>query len=275
MCWNNSRDADLCAQIAGETFKRTRWAFLNPVTSQRISTPIPTRLATSGNLNARMTVMSQLEVNLNLWKHHLGRVPESVWDRVDLKTLVLADNDLTEISTSISRLKRLRMLDLGHNALASVPESLGDLENLSDFLYLHDNRLSSLPSSLARLKRLRYLNISANAFETLPECVCRMHGLIELHASDNPLATLPDSVERLVAVRELHLRNTNIQYLPDAIAALQQLRQIDLRGTPVKYLPPDLAALPRLEKIDLRWVNTFEPSPWFADLEARGCVIYR
>jgi len=105
---------------------------------------------------------------------------------------------------------------------------------------------------LGRLKRLRYLNITENAFENLPECVCGMQGLIELRASNNPLATLPDSVQQLTALRELHLRNTKVEYLPDAIAGLLQLRQIDLR-----------------------WVDTLEPSVWFADLEARGCVVYR
>lgn len=92
----------------------------------------------------------------------------TVWEQVDLETLVLADNDLTEVSTKIGNLKCLRMLDLGHNTLQSLPESLGDLEALSDFLYLHDNRLTSLTRSLARLKQLRYLNISEDAFEALP-----------------------------------------------------------------------------------------------------------
>ena len=31
----------------------------------------------------------------------------------------------------------------------------------------------------------------------------------------------------------------------------------------------------RLEKLDLRWVATLRPPPWFDDLEARGCVVYR
>jgi Leucine-rich repeat (LRR) protein len=65
-------------------------------------------------------------------------------ERVELETLVLADNGLTEVSEQIGSLKRLRMLDRGHNKLPGVPETLGDLDRL-DFLYLHDNRLSSLP----------------------------------------------------------------------------------------------------------------------------------
>jgi Leucine-rich repeat (LRR) protein len=150
------------------------------------------------------------------------------------------------------------MSDLGHNALRSLPESLGDLDALSDFLYLHDNRLRSLPSSLNRLRRLRYLNISENEFEELPECVCGMYGLIELRASDNLLTSLPESIGQLTALRELHLRNTKIASLPEAIAGLIQLRQIDLRGTALKSLPIGLATLPQLAKIDLRWVNSLE-----------------
>ena len=47
-------------------------------------------------------------LHLNLWKQRLGRVPESVWEQT-------ADNDLSEVSGQIGLLKRLRMLDLGHN----------------------------------------------------------------------------------------------------------------------------------------------------------------
>src|SRR5205814_9759810 len=82
--------------------------------------------------------------HLNLWKQHLGRVPESVWDETDLETLVLADNSLSEISDRLGGLKRLRMLDVGHNQLTRVPDSIGDLDELTDFLYLHDNRITSL-----------------------------------------------------------------------------------------------------------------------------------
>jgi Leucine-rich repeat (LRR) protein len=133
---------------------------------------------------------------MNLWKQHLGRVPESVWEQIDLETLVLADNDLSEVSSRIGQLKKLRMLDLGHNQLTSAPDALGELDGLTDFLYLHDNRLASLPHSMERLRKLRYLNISENSFEAWPDCVCAMSSLIELRASDNRLISLPDSIRR-------------------------------------------------------------------------------
>lgn len=121
----------------------------------------------------------------------LGRVPESVWEQAELETLVLADNKLSEVSEQIGRLKRLRVLDLGHNELTRLPDALADLDGLTDFLYLHDNRLTSLPSSLERLTKLRYLNISENAFAVLPECISGMASLIELRASDNQSDVAP------------------------------------------------------------------------------------
>jgi Leucine-rich repeat (LRR) protein len=213
-------------------------------------------------------------LHLNLWKKRLGTVPAWVWERTKLETLVLADNELLEVSPHAGLLKNLRMLDLGHNKLTRVPDALGDLESLTDFLYLHDNQLSSLPESLSRLTKLRYLNISENAFETLPEAISGMAGLIELRASDNRLTSLPDSIGRLARLRELHLRNNQLATMPESIGSLQELRQIDLRGNPLTQLPAAIAILPRLEKLDLRWVN-LPPPGWLASLESRGCVVYR
>jgi len=214
-------------------------------------------------------------VVLNLWKKNLGGVPDWVWERDELETLILADNGLKEVSERISRLRRLRTLDLGHNQLAKLPESLGELTELSDFLYLHDNRLTELPTSLRKLQKLRYLNISENVFSIFPEVACGMVGLVELRATDNAFSQLPESVARLSRLRELHLRNNRLTSLPKSIEKLTELRQLDLRGNPLESLPSCIASLPKLEKLDLRWVSSLPRFDWFDSLEARGCVVYR
>jgi len=55
---------------------------------------------------------ARLTVHLNLWKKRLGRVPDSVWEQTELEALLLAENDLRDVSGQIRRLKKLRMLDL-------------------------------------------------------------------------------------------------------------------------------------------------------------------
>ncbi len=206
---------------------------------------------------------------LNLWKKRLEVVPDWVWERTEVESLVLADNGLSSVSDRIGRLRRLRMLDLGHNQLTCVPDALADLDGLTDFLYLHDNRLTSLPASLSRMTKLRYLNVSENEFDALPECICAMGSLIELRATDNRLASLPDSIGQLTRLRELHLRNNQLTLLPESMATLTELRQIDVRGNPLMKLPTALAGLPRLEKLDLRWVETLAPPDWLGSLESR------
>ncbi len=61
------------------------------------------------------------DLALSLWGQGLGAVPDHVWDRTELRTLVLADNGLTELSERASALRALRMLDLDHNQLRQIP----------------------------------------------------------------------------------------------------------------------------------------------------------
>ena len=63
--------------------------------------------------------MPDPSLHLNLWKQRLGQVPDWVWERTNLETLVLADNDLCEISPSIGSLRALRILDFGRNQFVS------------------------------------------------------------------------------------------------------------------------------------------------------------
>ncbi len=202
----------------------------------------------------------------NLWKKHLGVVPDEIWDRSSLRVLILADNELAEISSKIGNLQNLCTLDLGHNQLLKIPEELGDIRKLRDFLYLHDNRLESLPASLDQLQNLRYLNISENRFAALLDACARWQAW-------------SNCVQRIINCRICRIALGTCQpcgsctcetmafiRLPPAIAKLSELRQIDLRGNPIELLPDALLSLPKLEKLDLRWVNTLSPPAWFNTL---------
>src|SRR5438132_4238514 len=143
--------------------------------------------------------------HLDLRGQGLTDVPEWVWARRELETLNLSENRISSVSNDIAQLSGLRMLDLGHNELAELPEALGELVNLSDYLYLSFNHLTNFPAFLSHLNRLKYLNVTDNQLCDLPDAIGDMLGLRELRLYDNRLTQLPDTLGKLVNLRELHL----------------------------------------------------------------------
>jgi Leucine-rich repeat (LRR) protein len=91
-----------------------------------------------------------------------------------LRSLVLADNQLTELPSGISQLSSLRMLDLSKNQLRSLPDKAGiwALTGLTS-LQLADNHLHKLPGGLALLQGLVELDVSGNHLPVSVVPVCR------------------------------------------------------------------------------------------------------
>lgn len=80
----------------------------------------------------------------------------------------------------------LRWLILTDNCISEIPSSLGDCPLLQK-LMLAGNQLSSLPSSLANCTNLELLRISANKFKHLPDWLLAMPRLTWLAFAGNPL----------------------------------------------------------------------------------------
>ena len=52
-----------------------------------------------------------------LWKQRRGHVSDDVWTHAGITSLVLVENEVSEISEKPRHLTRLQMLVLGHNRL--------------------------------------------------------------------------------------------------------------------------------------------------------------
>ena len=84
--------------------------------------------------------------------------------------LILTDNEITKLPTSMGDLSLLQKCMLSGNRLTSLPESMSKCHNL-ELLRIAVNHFTSLPSFLLALPKLSWLAYSGNPFcEKHPDC---------------------------------------------------------------------------------------------------------
>jgi hypothetical protein len=82
---------------------------------------------------------------------------------LNVRWLILTDNQLERLPNSIGRLEKLQKLMLAGNQLRSLPDQMAACQNL-ELIRLAANRLESLPSWLFSLPRLSWLAYAGNPF---------------------------------------------------------------------------------------------------------------
>lgn len=99
---------------------------------------------------------------LSLKNNRLKHLPE-LSERSGIKQLILGRNYLNAkaLETFFNDMPYLHYLDLGHNVVDEIPESLYGLSKLRR-LNLEDNKLHDLPLRLKDLKELHHLSVGNN-----------------------------------------------------------------------------------------------------------------
>jgi internalin A len=106
----------------------------------------------------------------------LTEIPPILFDYPDIVSIDLGNDDYTEkskqnniqeIPPEISRIKKLRRLNLEKNKLKKISGEIANLKNLTS-LNLFDNHLKELPEKIANMEGLKELNIAKNPFDMLP-----------------------------------------------------------------------------------------------------------
>ncbi len=109
-------------------------------------------------------VESKNLIALDLSEQGLVKVPAYVFERIDLESLDLSDNNLTgSLQGEIRILQNLKALDLSGNTFTGVPAEIGQLSHL-ETLDLRNNMLTGLPYELGNLKNLKLLRLSGNHY---------------------------------------------------------------------------------------------------------------
>lgn len=106
-------------------------------------------------------------------------------------------------------LPRLRVIDLSHNRLSSLPSSLFALGKL-DHLDVSDNELTAFGSDalVTQLKELRNLRVDRNRLSALPEALFAFTKLNQLSLDGNPLTF--EQLKGMVAFDEWRKRQKEV-----------------------------------------------------------------
>jgi len=247
----------VCLYEAGRNLK----GFPVEWTPPAIGSSKPSGTSTTVTTSLRACRMSLMESNLE-------DLPPKLFDAPKLQVLLLRDNPLIVIPDGFfSNLRNLRVLDLRHTSITTLPSSFGNLKLLV-VLNLSQTELTKLPHSLGNLSNLEQLNLDfCEKLTYLPSQLSSLSRLRILSVlsltqdvwSDTGVlsnwgkADLKD-LTHLVALENLRIASQSQKNIPTGLTtALKKLRILELMFLGLKSFPaPGPDDLQQLELLNLR-----------------------
>ena len=190
--------------------------------------------------------------SINLSRYNLDKIPTSLLELSHLTQLNLSHNKLSDgqLTLLANHLPNLEIVDISLNRLTAVPDSIGQLTQLTS-LDLSDNRLATVPDSIGLLTQLTSLDLSGNRLTTVPDSIGQLTQLTSLDLSDNRLTAVPDSIGQLTQLTSLDLSDNRLTTVPDSIGQLAQLTRLPLKSNQLTAVPDSVGQLTQLRKLYL------------------------
>ncbi|XP_068718826.1 uncharacterized protein [Montipora capricornis] len=125
-------------------------------------------------------------------EHEISEYPLDLFDSVSFYEKFDASfNSFNSIPHEFAVcLPHLSFIDVSHNLLTKLPESIGYLFHLKTLL-LNNNMLQELPNTFSLLARLEKVDLSHNQLKCLPQSMGMMESLQSVNVSYNELDGLP------------------------------------------------------------------------------------
>lgn len=166
---------------------------------------------------------------LHKYRSGFDHIPEDLFIKLKyLRTLDLSHNNIKGLPESIGKLKLLRYLDLSFTSITNLPKSTGSLHNLQT-LKLEACPLHELPRGMTNLINLRHLKVRAELVSMISgigRLTC-LQELVEFKVqmeSGHKIAELRDMTE----LQKIHISNL------ESVISREEAREAELSNK--KYL---------------------------------------
>jgi len=188
-----------------------------------------------------------------------------------LRELRIAENALTgELSSCISSLTQLEVLEIQGNKLCNLPEEISALIHLR-VLNVSNNQLTSLPTAALSkmplvsliatknhitgtlfidpnyaMNRLQILDISVNWLTSFSSGSVALPMLRELNIAFNKMTELP-SMSTWTSLITLYAEDNKLSSLPEGFTDISTLRNVDFTGNDFPRLDARIGTMDKLE----------------------------
>src|SRR5690606_18178168 len=160
--------------------------------------------------------------------------------------------NLTTIPETIGNLTNLTELNLRHNQLTTLPETIGNLTNLM-ILTMDNNQLTTMPEAIGNLTNLTELILVNNQLTTLPATIGNLTNLIILNLDTNQLSTIPETIGNLTNLTTLFLSQNQLSTIPETMGNLTNLTDLNLYSNQLTTVPGTIGNLTNLLTIKVTY----------------------
>ena len=204
--------------------------------------------ADSLDIISRVLSLRELRLAENSFK---GALPDSIGNMENLEVLDLHRNAITNISTSLGKLSKLRRVNVSSNQLSSLPmEAIFDLPIVE--IDASRNRLngSLLPPNIPQVPFLQTLDISCNALLMLSEIKVDFPALQSLNIANNRIAVLQD-ISSWQHLTMLNADENKISEIPAGLTSLKRLTHADFGNNSLLQLEDAIGSMDNLTTLNI------------------------
>ncbi|KAI5663317.1 hypothetical protein M9H77_22640 [Catharanthus roseus] len=194
-----------------------------------------------------------------------GNLPEKLFHLGSLEYLDVSDNHLLQgtLPEFPQNMSLRTMVLQGTNVSGNLPDSIGNLHQLSTLDLSRCNFTGSIPSSIANLTQLEYLDLSANMFTGPLPNLSQLKNVTRIYLHRNSLeGTVASSLFELPFLQSLQLSFNQFSgmILEFSNASSSRLQTIDLSSNGFKGpVPISVYHLQSLTYLDLSFNNFSGP----------------
>lgn len=176
-------------------------------------------------------------------------LPAEIDKLAKLDTLeITGASGLRTLPQSFGNLKSLKYLWIEGQSLQSIPDNIGNLSNLENWMV--SGQFKTLPASIGNLKNMKYFWLSASV-ETLPNEFGNLTNLSYLNFESSNLKTLPETFGQLKNLKEISGRAAAITHFPKSFGQLDGLEKLDLNYSQLQKFPESICDLKKINIINL------------------------